>query len=365
MLLLALACVSSLPTTNGSWVVPVTETPWVASRGPGRSSPVLGGSTVCVSPFAAHPGKPPVSCADLALNGAAVTGECFALPLSGAATLSVTPAARCEGPLPPADTLEFALASPEGLSADFAFWVEEAVEKGVALGSVRATFPPDWRPAPGASIPVAAGGKLMVAARLRNAEGGAVAWGARSAAVVDAKGARVHEDDGSVALSAAAQRYRFEAGGQTWPLPATEAAEAVAGTLSVVVAHSFDPAVSAERALGARALLRDAQGRVVFGAPVVWELEGPLLAVLDPWDAGRILVYGSCSLRGGPQEAVVRVRYGGVTVHEDLRWEEPARRLAPRDRPEGCKGDRGGVRENGGDALTALVDRLGPLVQHP
>ena len=364
MLLLALACVTPLPTANGAWVVPATDTPWVASRGPGSTSPVLAGSTVCVSPFGSAL-RTPMRCADLRLNDLALTGDCFVLPTTGPALLTVTPSTRCEGPLPPADTLSFPVVGAAGLTADFAFWVEEAVEQGVALGSIRATFPPDWRPAPGAVIPVAEGGKLTLAARLRDGQGQPVAWGSHSARVVDSSGAVVHDGDGSVELRPAPMGYRFEAGAATWPLPSTEAVAVDPTSLSVVVAHAFDPTVATERPFGARAILRDAGGRVVYGAAVSWTLEGPLLATEDPWDKGRLLLFGTCASRGGPQTATLAARFGDTMVREELRWEEPARKTTKRDRPAECRGERGGVTDRGGDTLTALVDRLAPLVSHP
>lgn len=365
MLLLLVACVSNLPTRNGEWVVAATDTPWVATRGPGATSPVLAGSTVCISPMSALRGLPPMSCADLLFNGSGLVGDCFVVPPSAPATLTVTPSTRCGGTLPQPDSLEFSIAAAGGLVGDFAFWVEEAVEAGVRLGTVRADYPSDWRPTAGAAIPVAPGGRLLVAARLRDPEGGAVAWGSRSAAVVDETGRAVSERDGSAALAAEAHTYRLEAGGGSFPLGSTEPGAPVPNTLAAVVAHAFDPAVAAERPMGARAVVRDAGGRVVFGSAVEWEFDGPLLGVVDPWDAGRVLFYASCSTRGGPQVGKLSVRVDGHTVEQELRWPEPVRKGAARARPAGCKGERGGVRAEGGEELSLLLERLGALVAHP
>jgi len=104
-------------------------------------------------------------------------------------------------------------------------------------------------------------------------------------------------------------------------------------TLELVVGYYGSGEQPDERQpLYARAVLRDGLGRIVQGAPVVWEQEGPLVVIPGPTDPAlglgplggdRALVLDACAPdneRIGPRNATLMVSHQGLADSVELTW---------------------------------------------
>lgn len=107
----------------------------------------------------------------------------------------------------------------------------------------------------------------------------------------------------------------------------------------------------------ARVVARDAEGALLSGMPVRWSIDGDI-AVGE--SEREVVVFGDCrppAQRGGPREAVLRVRSGELSGSLTLRWQGAPEKDDPEwTVPDVCADDGGcGCRSGGASGLGWLV----------
>jgi hypothetical protein len=125
-----------------------------------------------------------------------------------------------------------------------------------------------------------------------------------------------------------AAAVRFAIGGAEWPLVEVRSASlAEVASVEIVAAYFTDHEAGTSSPAGARAVVRDAAGGLVWGAPVVWSLDEGLLALGDPQvtlpGADYVAIADSCvppSENRGLHAAVLRATLGERSVTKDLDW---------------------------------------------
>jgi hypothetical protein len=116
-----------------------------------------------------------------------------------------------------------------------------------------------------------------------------------------------------------------------WPIrEVTAVPHDAPASMQVVVGYYRDPLTAKITPVGARAIVRDAEGRLVWGTPVRWTLDKGELAVGDPWivlpGQDYVSLLDEClppEELEGPQRATIRATYGDLTATADLAWNNP------------------------------------------
>jgi hypothetical protein len=211
-----------------------------------------------------------------------------------------------------------------------------------------AAFPADWLPADGEPWPIAAGSVFRFLPRAFRTAAPRAEVGFRTdelqpTALSSSGGpspdldvapggiveVRYHPDDAPITLGASIDGY-------DWPLVDVAPADPTgAASVEVVVAYSgFDGTPA-----GARAVVRDGRGGLIFGAPVQWWLDDGQLA-LDrtsfplPGD-DYVAVLDQCvppTENQGPRHAVLRASLGALTDTASVDWvanPDPTEPFAP------------------------------------
>lgn len=213
--------------------------------------------------------------------------------------------------------------------------LEEALDELVAGGMASAEVPAGWLPEEGEPWRILEGATVTAAARLGTAEGG-VAWQGSDARLSIGSAAPAEglvTGDGSVVLAApdAPADVVLELAGGTFPLGGIERASAEdAVALEVVPVYLLGDAGSS-LPYGARAVVWDAAGAPLFGAPVTWTVDGDLATGGTGFTTGtEYVAIADCLAPSdgvGPRTATLTATWNGLSASAPLSWTQ-------RDAPE-------------------------------
>lgn len=209
--------------------------------------------------------------------------------------------------------------------------LEEAAEDFVADGTGHGTFPEGWVPAPGEPWRLVAGGTVAVYPRLATVDGGLpVAWQGQGAVVapevLEGPVDVVRFENGTAYVQAAA-------GAEAGLVLAVGGTEVDAGTVvgvDVSEAASMEVAVlyavgeEGDAPFAARAVVRDAEGNPLFGAPVAWSVDGALAVAPGGEGLPDYVSFSDACLppseNYGPRTATLRATLGDLAAELDLAW---------------------------------------------
>lgn len=282
-------------------------------------------------------------CHDITLAGAPIEeGHCDNLEELGELLLEFTPRDDCphpelEGQLVP-DRFRMQVIPIDGLRAQLE-WVPELSALRWLDPGPRGSFPDDLVPLPPEPVRLVPNVVVPFPIDVIDATGDLVAWSPERG--------RVYE----TSAGGPRQELLFEEG--TWPirtapgerttitleLDGTElpVAEVIAtpvdeaASIEIVVGYNAPPQDDPERAMppyAARAMVRDAEGRVIYGSPVRWTLlEGHLALDSSNDIANGLLEYTGLSDACDPppsapteRRAIVRAELEGLSDEVELEW---------------------------------------------
>ncbi|MCB9762966.1 MAG: hypothetical protein H6739_24405 [Alphaproteobacteria bacterium] len=353
-LLLCLAlvgCEDSFKTEEGQlrlFAPEIVDDEW--SVGFANEGPILAGTRMCVIQeceedcwyFEELPVDP---CFEDHLSGPATfdADGCVVFDEPGEVTWTFLPQechATSQGYGPDTDRVSFTAVDPAETTAMLYPWPEVTVDEGVAEGWIRLQDPDGvhdrWSRADGEPLRVYAGGSVELPLRVLGADGETlVGWNFRQVEVVpDGQGITIipAEEEGwiRVEVSAGADAVlRMTHASASWELlrvvavPPSEVA-----SLSLAAAYTVDPDHFMEPGpLGVRAVVADADGAPIFGAPVTWSARWGDVAL----EAGGGLpgedyrwVRDACrppSKRYGSRSVVVRAALDGQTADMKMSWD--------------------------------------------
>lgn len=261
------------------------------------NSPLLQGSELCAT----------VSCgADASCPSELLVGDCYEQTVEGGVLLNrdcvsapdvgtlvwhfdpIDDLTKCGAdpaayaPLPDRATLTVVPA--EEITAAWEQWAEAAAAE--SLEPVGVAFPDDWTVAEGEPFHVVAGGTLLLPVVLRHPKwAGAVAYDADlvQISVVTTGGTAPvvtvpHPGWVRIAPSAGSEgEVRVAVGGQEWVAGRFVGVAPAIASIEVVPAYV---ASEGERLpFGARAVVRDAAGTLLYGAPIAWTVTAGALAI--------------------------------------------------------------------------------------
>jgi len=316
--------------------------------------PVLAGTAIC--PAVTYEGDVPEGfdaaqvrdeCVDDTVDGpGSFDGQCLVLQEAGEVTWYLDPTdcpVQEAGLDLVADRVVFEVADPEGLEAELQQWVEQYAEE--ALDPIPA-FPQNWTNPPGEPFRVVAGQPVSFYARLRDRGAGeTVAWrstdGSLSAATLAGDFHKLDDigDPGWIGLQldeGAAVDLTLAVGDHEWTAGQLEAVSGDSVTSLEIVAGYLVYDEGKKLPYGARAVLRDAGGNLVYGAPVQWKVVEGALAVYagsygDEPPALPGLDYAAfadeCvppSERDGTRSVSLEASYGELSDRVELTWDAPA-----------------------------------------
>lgn len=305
--------------------------------------PILAGTRVCptIDVCKDNPDCPAtaIDCLDQhADGGATIDAEgCLRLPTPGRVNWSFTPLTCDIDPAvyqPVADVIAVDVVDGPEVHGDVS-QIEDTVEDYVASGDARLDPPnPDWRNPPGEPYRVVAGSPFQFEPFLALVDGTHVAW-PRDVTTFESEvrsGEMSLEMDGGLAVVTltegtdadvvlAANDFRFAAA------HVLGVGEDAPDSMEIVVGYALDVDSPAAVPFGARAVIRDADGNLLYGAPVEWAVTDGALAVLDPDHDFPGLDYtyliDACYTRpsrDGTRHAEIAARYDGIEGTAELDW---------------------------------------------
>lgn len=270
---------------------------------------------------------------------ASTAPDCVEAVAEGAGDWAFDPVpcdANADGYAPVADGVDVVVVGPELVEARLDPWVEDLVHEDGVI-PMGGGFPDDWTPAAGEPFQVVEGGHLRLPITLWHPDHEvAVAWtDARATVEIAATGGAVPTVDrpapGWVQLEAepgAAGELRFSVATASWTVAEVVGVPDDPGSVELVVAF-VDEGGGKASPLGARAVVRDRDGALVFGTPVTWVLLEGDLAIEPGGDLpgdDYALLRDAClppSERGGERTAVLEVRHGDLVSTVELAWTAP------------------------------------------
>jgi hypothetical protein len=322
-------------------------------------NPILAGSVVCplvtcIGPDCPSAGRDVSDCFDQAGTGSVAVRDDGCLEFTGAGAGSWTLEPRecaMTDYKPVADSVQFDVIGPDKVTGTVAQVEDLALDLGFTPG-VGQRFPKDWVNPPGEPFRIVEGGRYMLIPRLEGADGGPVGWSKTNVSA--------SLDSGGQAQGALA---RFRPGGRI-EVVATDGLDATvlldfddaeipvadvidvdrtdARSLQVVVAYWTDPAGMGSTPIAARAVVRDGDGNLIYGAPVRWSLNAGRLSLHDAVTSGLpgpdyLRIADACEpQRIGDGHAVLVARYNGLVATQTVDWTQaPLKRPTPTDCVEG------------------------------
>jgi hypothetical protein len=308
----------------------------------GETAPVLEGTETC--PLLLCLGDCPqqadaLECFSVvAGEGMEIVGSCWQFPAPGPARvdfLTQPCAANDEGYSPVDDGLSFQIVSAaevEARTTDL-----EALVAAFLSPGPHGAFPDDWGQPEGEPWQIVEGQlfRLMPMLMLGGQE---VAWtleqGGGSA--VSAAGATpllsyAPRELSVIVEEGAEAEIFFEVAEHSWPLAQVVGVSSDSpASLELVAAYFVDPETGGTEPVGARAVVRDAQGQLVWGSPIVWTLQQGVLAVGEPFvtvpSADYLLLDDNCvppSQNAGTHTALLSASVDGLTATIELEWTVP------------------------------------------
>lgn len=294
-------------------------------------------------------------CYGITLDGQAVDyGSCVGLDELGEALFEYTPLATCPfedvAPLLVPDRYRLAVIASEDVQRGRLEWWQEATAERLLDPGPRGSFPADWIPAADEALQLVPDVEVSFPVVLLDATGEHVAWDIGEGEVVETRNgelrslAAIPDYPGyfSVGIGEGERsELAFVGFGVERPVAEVVATPATAAaSLEIVVGYGQGVEPEPERwtePYGARAIVRDGEGRVIFGAPVEWTLvEGHLVTgPLDP-ELGTPPEYLGISDACEPppaapqaRRATLRAELGALVDEVELEWtalpdEEPS-----------------------------------------
>ncbi len=275
--------------------------------------------------------------------------------------------APCDDLAAPADRLVMTVVGADEVAAEPVLWPDRSLAASDEYTVVGAGLQGE-EPLP-TPLRVVEGSQVRLMVRLFTPDDGhVVAWTDGAVAVVRATGRAPVAYPGPalelVTFAGSTAAATFAAGGGTWPLGQVNgvaASEARSLELAAAVTVGGEPAL-------ARAVVRDADGGLLFGLPVTWRVTAGELALgVDPELPGQdyVLLADEClppERRGGPRSAVLEARHGELAASLELAWEGAAGEPDPAwERGSSCPEGQGcGCRSQ--DARAGLLGLLGLLL---
>lgn len=342
MILVALwGCVATLPSDGGGVTVSFPGAHDLAERA------VVAGTSLCPDAVAeAEGGALVTECYTFAGDTWDTDARCLTADVAGEVTLRLRPQG-CDGY--DADTLTVEVVEVERVSASVQWLEELAREPGVLLAE---PVPEGLVPDPYDPILVAPGATLVLTPELRDRDDRRVGWSDPGLGV-DWAGGGVEAEvvtgrsgvSGQVQVAVEADAYAVLAvstgAGARWYFATVEAATPPF-TLDAVIPAVLVSEDGSSQPLGARAVVRDAAGDIVFGAPVTWRSD--VFALGSGVDDGLpssdyAAVTDNCrdpSTLHGEQTAVLVATLDGIDLAASLVWTPPAAAGDDWTRPAAC-----------------------------
>lgn len=344
-------------------------------------SRALQGSRACLAISGVHVGdqwwidSPFDRCYAVTLDGAAVEdGACVTLDVPGEIVYDFTPLATCPidqiVDLIVPDRYRLQVVGPDGLRGRLEWYEENQAEIWLSPGP-RGSFPSDWVPPADAPLQLVPDVQVPFSVIVVDASGERAAWDLEQGRVLESRNGGAARELTSIPDYAGYFPVSISEGDRSTlslALPGVElpVAEVVAtpadaaASLEVVVGYwpQEDPA-QWTNPVGARAIVRDADGRAILGAPVRWTLiEGHLVTGPIDDELGTppeyLAISDDCEPPpAAPQPRRARLRAElGELVHEiELEWT-----ALPEDEPRDEPFEPNPECQRGGEA-SELEDR--------
>jgi hypothetical protein len=352
-------CQARFHSEQGQWGFEDPDLVAEANTGFGDDMPLLAGTEVCPTPFW-EAGEIEgwtndelfAACVSQGLSGdAAFTqdGGCWQVGAAGEVAWTLDPLA-CDAPFPTgeepvADRVVLQVVDPSAVTGHLDPWAEDyalanldLVPEGVLTADA---LPPEGEP-----WLLLEDAEVYLYAQLLDETGAPVGWqGSQGGIAVDGDAERLEVAGlpaGWIALRMAAgdeASLTLQIGAQTWALGTLlgVSAEDIASLDLVVAFAPTEDGGQVHSPWAARALLRDAGGWPILGAPVEWEVLDGRLAVQPGPGTGSALS-GEAALLPGPdyawvtdacqrpsrtvgeRHATLQASYGGFSDLVDLEW---------------------------------------------
>jgi MYXO-CTERM domain-containing protein len=341
----------------------------------GGPSPFLEGTGLCPTVACTADGCPEdeddvLACYTQSFAGAVTVGDCLTFDEPGVVDWTFTPQscpANEAGYLPAADHVAIDVLAEDAVEGRLAMPLEESVEAEEGSADVRVLRPDDWRFADGDTWQLAAEEPFLLSPRLRTlADGAPVAW--RDGLMHGGVGVDVTNGDSAGTARVVLNKGQtadltLDVGGHSVPVgEATGVPVSSIKSLEIAVVYLEQPG-GLSFPYYARAVARDADGKLVLGAPIHWKLHG-LLVTPGP-DGGLpgadyVALTDQCADPGttfGEQRARLTASVGLVSTSTELVW-NPRPEAAPTEgwvAADACQGpcgcSTGGEGSLGGGAL--------------
>jgi MYXO-CTERM domain-containing protein len=292
------------------------------------------------------------ACYDATWSGAPLADACTVLEAPGERVVELTPRGDCRwdglaGVAVP-DRFRLQVVGTEGLQGRLEWWQEHLAELYLVPGP-RGSFPSDWIPPIGEPLRLVPDVEVVFPVVLVDATGERVAWDFEQGRLLEYReGAAAREITSSegdelfpVSIGAGERStLALALPGVELPVAAVEATP-VDHAASLELTVAYDPGGEPERwaaPYAARAVVRDAEGHVMLGAPVEWTLVEGHLAVISG-DRGVVIgpseyvsIADACvppPSAPEPRRATLRVELGSLVDEVELEWtafpeEEPS-----------------------------------------
>jgi MYXO-CTERM domain-containing protein len=381
LLLLAACDGGSFETDHGQLEISASSMVDFAA-GPDGPSRFLAGTAICPSVSVSPDDRPagdyePLDCFAQSFAGPVEPdADCLALTGAGTVDWTFTPQA-CPGNdfgyAPVDDHVAIEVVAPDAVEGRLPMRVEELAESLADDPGVRLDHPDGWRLADGEPLRLVAGQPFDVQPALRTiADGVPVAWEdgtlrSDGTTVIDAEEAvgmfRLLATKGETAA------LTLDVAGTPFPVGTIEGvAESAVASIEIALAFAQDPDTGISSPYAARAVLRDADGALLFGAPVSWRFPKLRLAT-GPENGfpGRDYVSFSDECTDpattiGEQHGTLVASVAGVSASTELVW-TPRLEAAPQDgwaaaedcQPPALCGCASGGPTPGGFTLLGLV----------
>ncbi|MCY1058792.1 hypothetical protein [Nannocystis sp. SCPEA4] len=273
------------------------------------------------------------ACFDATIEGVPVhEGDCMVLEELAPLQIDFTPRAEC--PFPEiadslvADRFVIEVVTGEELRAGFEWYLEHSALRWLTSAG---QLPADLIPAADEPLRLVPGVEVVFPINLVDAAGERVAWDLTQGLASESRDGgpgrelpRVKDIDSQWRVSIGPGEHSMmslEIGDEVFPLAEVVATPAEEAASIEVVAGYFGDAPGA-----ARAIVRDGEGQVIYGAPVEWSLvEGEL--ALAPLEGGAppeyTVIEDACvppPTAAEPRRAILRAQLGALSDEIELEW---------------------------------------------
>jgi MYXO-CTERM domain-containing protein len=298
----------------------------------------LQGSSACIKLYALVADgewvQPSAPCHDVFIDDVPFeAGDCFELAELGELRVDLVARDRCGYAMD--DRFHLRVIPIDGLRARLEWKHEQA-----ALSHLSASprpFPTDFIPAPDEPLRLVPGVEVSFPVNVIDADGARVGWNldqgrlfAARAGAAPRELSRPEEWDAWLVSIEPGERetLTLELAGATLAVADVIATPPEqAASIEIVVARAKDDDVDDPAPVAARAVVRDAHGRVIYGAPVEWSLvEGHMVVSSEVEDfpvPEHALVYDDCEpppTEPTPRRAVVRAQLGALVDEVEIEW---------------------------------------------